>query len=82
MMIKMKVMEDHLLVNNIATTIALRKVHNIYLNNVKTLVNKDHLLDAMTAMKKKSLGSSSSPCPSSKEWKSPTHTCPGSSRLT
>src|SRR5215203_2784819 len=64
MMIKMKVMED-----------------NLNLNNAKLMVKNDHLLDAMTAMRKKSLGSSNSPCPSSKERKIPTHTCLGSSRL-
>jgi hypothetical protein len=82
MMIKMKVMEDHLLVHNIATTIEMLTVHNIHLNNVKTLVKKDHLLGAMTAMKRKSLGSSSSPCPNSTEKKTPMHTYLGFSRLT
>ena len=55
MKIKIKVMEDRLLVKKIETTIEMLKVHN--LNNVKTMVKKDHLLDAMTAMRKKSLGS-------------------------
>ena len=80
MTIKMKVMEDHLLVNNIATTIEMLKVHNIHLNNIKTLVKKDHILGAMTAMKRKSLGSSSSPCPNSTEKKTPMHTYLGFSR--
>ncbi|KAK1602142.1 hypothetical protein QYE76_017185 [Lolium multiflorum] len=80
MMIKMKVMEDHLLLNNKETTMKMLKVHNLNLNNVKIMVKQDHLLDAMTAMRKKSLGSSNSPCPSSKERKIPTHTCLGSSR--
>ena len=57
MKIKLKVMEDRLLVNKIETTIEMLKVHNLHLNNVKTMVKKDHLLDAMTAMRKKSLGS-------------------------
>jgi hypothetical protein len=57
MMIKMKVMEDHLLLNNKETTMKMLKVHNLNLNNVKLMVKKDHLLDAMTAMRKKSLGS-------------------------
>ncbi|KAK1663595.1 hypothetical protein QYE76_051754 [Lolium multiflorum] len=65
-MIKIKVMEDHLLINNIATTMERLKVHNLNLNNVKLMVKKDHLLDAMTAMRKKSLGSSNSPCPTKK----------------
>ena len=57
MKIKLKVMEDRLLVNKIETTIEMLKVHNLNLNNVKTMVKKDHLLDTMTAMRKKSLGS-------------------------
>ena len=59
MMIKMKVKEDHLLVHNIATTIEMLKVHNLNLNlnHAKTMVKKDHRLDAMTVMRKKSLGS-------------------------
>ena len=56
MMIKLKIMEDRLLVNKIETTIEMLKVHNLNLNNDKTMVKKDHLLDAMTAMRKKSLG--------------------------
>ncbi|KAK1684360.1 hypothetical protein QYE76_045208 [Lolium multiflorum] len=44
-------MEDHLLVNKIETTIEMLKVHNLNLNNVKTMVKKDHLLDAMTVDK-------------------------------
>ncbi|KAK1602170.1 hypothetical protein QYE76_017569 [Lolium multiflorum] len=66
MMIKMKVMEDRTIVNKIETTIEM-----LNLNNVKTMVKQDHLLDAMTAMRKKSLGSSNSPCPSSKEKEDP-----------
>ena len=57
MKIKIKVMEDHLLFNKIETTIKMLKIHNLNLNNDKTMVKKDHLLDAMTAMRKKSLGS-------------------------
>ena len=57
MMIKMKVMEDHLLDNNIATTIEILKVHNLNLNHAKTMIKKDHRLDEMTVMRKKSLGS-------------------------
>ncbi|KAK1648931.1 hypothetical protein QYE76_066736 [Lolium multiflorum] len=51
MKIKLKVMEDHLLVNKIETTIEMLKVHNLNLNNVKTMVKKDHLLDAMNVDK-------------------------------
>ena len=56
MMIKMKIMEDHLLLHNIETTIEMLKVHN--LATIMTMkMMQDHLLDAMTAMRKKSLGS-------------------------
>ncbi|KAK1670035.1 hypothetical protein QYE76_058194 [Lolium multiflorum] len=58
----------------------------IHLDNLATIMRmkmmQDLYLDAMTVMRKKSLGSSSSPCPSSKERKTPMHTCLGSSRLT
>ncbi|KAK1631972.1 hypothetical protein QYE76_006287 [Lolium multiflorum] len=52
-MIEINIMEDHLLVNKIETTIEMLKVHNLNLNlnNVKTMVKKDHLLDAMTVDK-------------------------------
>ncbi|KAK1648935.1 hypothetical protein QYE76_066740 [Lolium multiflorum] len=45
MMIKMKVMEDHLLLNNKETTMKMLKVHNLNLNNAKLMVKQDHLLD-------------------------------------
>ena len=61
MMIKMKIMKDHLLLHNIETTIEMLKVHNLALHNLATIMRmkmmQDHLLDAMTAMRKKSLGS-------------------------
>ncbi|KAK1596218.1 hypothetical protein QYE76_018557 [Lolium multiflorum] len=38
MMIKMKVMEDHLLLNNKETTMKMLKVHNLNLNNVKPMI--------------------------------------------
>ena len=47
----------------------------INLNNLATIMRmkmmQDHLLDAMTAMKRKYLGSSNSPCPNSTEKKTP-----------
>ncbi|KAK1648987.1 hypothetical protein QYE76_066792 [Lolium multiflorum] len=42
MMIKMKVMEDHLLLNNKETTMKMRKVHNLNLNNVKLMIFRIH----------------------------------------
>jgi hypothetical protein len=51
MKIKLKVMEDRLLVNKIETRIEMLKVHNLNLNNIKTMVKKDHLLDTMTVMR-------------------------------
>ncbi|KAK1616977.1 hypothetical protein QYE76_022494 [Lolium multiflorum] len=47
MKIKLKVIEDRLLVNKIETTIEMLKVHNLNLDNVKTMVKKDHLLGAI-----------------------------------
>jgi hypothetical protein len=62
------------------------RIHLNNLNNLATIMRmkmkKDHLLDAMTAMKRKSLGNSSSPCLSSMEKKTPMHTSLGFSRLT
>ena len=61
MMIKMKIMEDHLLLHNIETTIEMLKVHNITLHNLATIMRmkmmQDQYLDGMTVMRKKSLGS-------------------------
>ena len=58
----------------------------INLDNLATIMRikmmQDQYLDAMTVMRKKSSGSSSSPCPSSKEKKTPMHTYLGYSRLT
>jgi hypothetical protein len=58
----------------------------INLHNLATIMRmkmmQDHLLDAMTAMKRKSLGNSSSPCLSFMEKKTPMHTSLGFSRLT
>jgi hypothetical protein len=62
------------------------RIHLNNLNNLATIMRmkmmQDHLLDAMTAMKRKSLGSSNSPCPNSTEKKTPMHTSLGFSRLT
>ena len=80
MMIKFKVMEDRLLVNKIETTIEMLKVHNLNLNNDKTMVKKDHLLGATSVTRKRSLGSLSLPCPSLREKKTPKHTCHGFAR--
>ncbi|KAK1618785.1 hypothetical protein QYE76_024302 [Lolium multiflorum] len=59
MMIKMKVMEDHLLLNNKETTMKMLKAHNLNLNlnNVKTMVDKIFRIHNFSEAKKVAMAS-------------------------
>ncbi|KAK1601963.1 hypothetical protein QYE76_027068 [Lolium multiflorum] len=57
MMIKMKVMEDHLLLNNKETTMKMLKVHNLNLNNVKLMVDKIFRIHNFSEAKKVAMAS-------------------------
>ncbi|KAK1602088.1 hypothetical protein QYE76_017131 [Lolium multiflorum] len=57
MMIKMKVMEDHLLLNNKETTMKMLKAHNLNLNNAKLMVDKIFRIHNFSEAKKVAMAS-------------------------
>ncbi|KAK1664917.1 hypothetical protein QYE76_053076 [Lolium multiflorum] len=57
MMIKMRAMEDHLLLNNKETTMKMPKVHNLNLNNVKIMVDKIFRIHNFSEAKKVAMAS-------------------------